>query len=79
MALHALRSSEEHEVVGLLTTVTRDYDRVSMHGVRRELLHRQAASIGLPVEEVFIAASAANQAYEAAMDEALSAYADRGV
>ncbi|MDP8913256.1 MAG: adenine nucleotide alpha hydrolase, partial [Pseudomonadota bacterium] len=72
-------SSEEHEVVGLLTTVTRDYDRVSMHGVRRELLHRQAASIGLPLEEVFIAASAANQAYEAAMDEALSAYANRGV
>ena len=79
MALHALRSSGEHEVVGLLTTVTRDYDRVSMHGVRRELLHRQAASIGLPVREVFIAANAANEAYEAAMDEALSAYAEEGV
>lgn len=79
MALHALRSSAHHEVVALLTTVTRDYDRVSMHGVRRELLHRQATSIGLPLEEVFIAADAGNQAYEAAMDEALSPYADRGV
>ena len=54
MALHSLFAIREFEVVALLTTVTEGYDRISMHGVRRELLHRQAESIGLPVEEVRI-------------------------
>lgn len=79
MALDELQRSQNHQVVALLTTVTRDYDRVSMHGVRRELLHRQAASIGLVVDEVFIEAGAGNDAYEAAMGEVLSTYADRGI
>lgn len=79
MALHDLQRSGDYEVVALLTTVTRDYDRVSMHGVRRELLHRQADSINLPVEEVFIPAAGGNDEYEAAMGEVLSTYAGRGV
>lgn len=79
MALHDLQHSQDHEVIRLLTTVTRDYDRVSMHGVRRELLHRQAASIGLPVDEVFIDAGAGNDSYEAAMGEVLSGYAREGI
>lgn len=79
MALHDLQRSGHHQVVSLLTTITRDYDRVSMHGVRRELLHRQASSIGLPVEEVFIPAAGGNDEYEAAMGEVLSTYAGRGI
>ena len=50
MALHALLRDPEFKVVGLLTTVTEGYERISMHGVRRELLQRQAESIGLPLE-----------------------------
>jgi diphthamide synthase (EF-2-diphthine--ammonia ligase) len=38
VALHELQRSGDYEVAGLMTTVTRDYDRISMHGVRRELL-----------------------------------------
>jgi diphthamide synthase (EF-2-diphthine--ammonia ligase) len=48
LALHELLQSREYAVAALLTTVTRDYDRVSMHGVRRALLERQAESLGLP-------------------------------
>ena len=46
-ALHLLRRDAGVEVVGLLTTVNEAYGRVSMHGVRRELLARQAAAAGL--------------------------------
>ena len=53
-ALHALLDNPEFQVVALLTTVTEGFDRISMHGVRRELLHRQAESIGLPVQEIVI-------------------------
>jgi diphthamide synthase (EF-2-diphthine--ammonia ligase) len=54
--LHVARAAGEVEVVGLLTTVTAAYDRVSMHGVRRALLDRQAAAAGLPLTVVEIPA-----------------------
>lgn len=79
LALHALRQSEEFDVVALLTTMTRDFDRISMHGVRRELLARQGAALGLPVEEVWITQGASNAEYEAQMDEALTRYRRDGV
>lgn len=79
MALHALLRNPEYEVVALLTTVTEDYDRISMHGVRRELLHRQAEAIGLPVEEVLIPPKCGNPLYEARMGEAVLRFRERGV
>ena len=57
----------------LMTTVTETYDRISMHGVRRELLTRQANAVGLPLVEVAIPAGCANDVYEARMQQALAA------
>ena len=54
LALYELQKAQEYRVAALLTTVTRDYDRISMHGVRRVLLERQASSLGLSLHEVFI-------------------------
>jgi uncharacterized protein (TIGR00290 family) len=79
LALYELRQSPEFEVVALLTTVTREFDRISMHGVRRELLHRQAELIGLPVDEVWINPGASNAEYEAQMERQLRSYALRGI
>jgi len=79
MALHALFSRGDVRVAALLTTVTEGYDRISMHGVRRELLERQAESIGLPLHEVRIPLQCINPVYEARMEEALRAYRARGV
>ena len=47
LALHALKRCDAYEAVALLTTVTEDYDRISMHGVRRALLEQQADSLDL--------------------------------
>ena len=55
-ALHRLRLKGDLRVEALLTTVTREYDRISMHGVRRELLEAQARSIDLPLVVVEIPA-----------------------
>jgi uncharacterized protein (TIGR00290 family) len=79
MALHALSRNPDYEVVALLTTVTEGYDRISMHGVRRELLQRQAESIGLPVEEVLIPPQCINPVYEARMAETVLRFRDHGV
>ena len=79
MALHSLLHNPAFEVLALLTTVTETFDRISMHGVRRELLHLQAESIGLPVEEVRIPPACVNSIYEARMAEAVLRFRNRGV
>ncbi len=79
MALHTLLQQKHFRVVALLTTVTETYDRIAMHGVRRELLQRQAESIGLPLHEVFIPPQCVNLIYEARMEEALRLFYNQGV
>ena len=79
MALYTLLQQNSVSIVSLLTTVTEGYDRISMHGVRRELLHRQAASLRLPLHEVFIPTQCINAIYEARMEEALRRYLSHGI
>ncbi|HID74667.1 MAG TPA: ATP-binding protein, partial [Planctomycetaceae bacterium] len=78
-ALHVERLRGEVEVVGLLTTVSEAYGRVSMHGVREELLEAQAEAVGLPLRRVVIPAPCPNEVYEARMAEALRAANREGV
>jgi uncharacterized protein (TIGR00290 family) len=79
MALHSVLQRDDLQVVSLLTTVTEGYERISMHGVRRELLLRQAESIGLPLHEVRIPPQCGNPLYEARMEEALRVHYANGV
>ncbi len=79
LALHELMQSGNYEIVSLLTTVTRDYDRISMHGVRHILLEQQAEFMGLPLETVFIPKKVSNEEYESKMREVLSRYQASGI
>ena len=79
MALHTLRQDPAVSVTALLTTVTEGYERISMHGVRRELLAQQADALGLPLHEVRIPPQCVNPVYEARMEEALRVHLQRGV
>jgi len=72
LALHALRA-DGREPDALITTVTEGVERISIHGVRRELLHAQARATGIPVVEVRIPLPCPNEVYEARMEEALAA------
>jgi hypothetical protein len=67
LALLALREQGRAEPVALLTTVTEGYERVSMHGVRRQLVRSQAAAVGAPLVEVEIPPQCSNDVYEARM------------
>ncbi|MET0554973.1 MAG: ATP-binding protein [Vicinamibacteria bacterium] len=78
-ALHALRQDPALTVVGLLTTVNAAHDRVAMHAVRRALLHAQARAAGLPVHVVEIPYPCPDEAYEAAMAEAVGRLRADGV
>ncbi len=71
LALAVARDDPDLEVVGLLTTVDEDADRVAMHAVRRTLLERQAAAVGLPLHVVPIPAGCRNETYEERMAAAV--------
>jgi uncharacterized protein (TIGR00290 family) len=78
-ALHEARRSGEYEIVGALTTVTETFGRVSMHGVREELLRAQLEAIGIPPNIVPIPFPCPNEVYEARMGAALSHAKTEGV
>jgi uncharacterized protein (TIGR00290 family) len=79
MALYEILKNQNYQISALLTTVTEDYDRISMHGVRRILLEQQAASLGFPLEKVFISKDASNEEYESNMGQVLAKYKEAGI
>lgn len=78
-ALHTLRASGLYDVRALLTTVTGEYNRISMHGVRVELAEKQAAAVGIPLEKSIIHKGGSNDDYEKAMTDILLKYNAQGV
>jgi uncharacterized protein (TIGR00290 family) len=79
LALYEIQKSGEYGVRALITTVTADYDRVSMHGLRAGLIDSQSDSLGIPVEKIFITKDATNEEYETKLEEALLRYKDTGI
>jgi len=79
LALYELQKGGRHQIAALLTTVTEGYDRISMHGVRRALLERQAESLGLPLQKIYISQKASNVEYESKMEAALAEHKSNGI
>ena len=72
LALQRLLGDPRWRVEGLLTTITSEYDRISIHGVRRSILHAQAKRLALPLIEARIPPQASNAIYEIAFANALA-------
>src|SRR5579872_3509162 len=79
LALYALKRDPRYRLQGLLTSVNRDYGRISMHGVRQVLLDSQADAIGLPLHTVWLSARSSNPEYEAAMAAKLAEFRQQGI
>ncbi|MGC8578408.1 MAG: ATP-binding protein, partial [Thermoproteota archaeon] len=79
LALYEIQKNEGYEVASLFTTITKDYDRVTMHGVRRELLEEQARAIGVALHEVFIPKNASNEEYNKIMEREMKDAKEKGV
>jgi uncharacterized protein (TIGR00290 family) len=78
-SLHIARAEGKFEVVGLLTTITSTFGRVSMHGVRESILEEQARQAGLPLSKIAIPSPCTNEQYEAAMRSAMEQAQARGI
>lgn len=79
LALWEIRRARTYGVRTLLTTVNAEYDRVSMHGVRRELLREQADAIGIPMTEVPVPRVCTNAVYEREMGAAFARLQAAGI
>jgi uncharacterized protein (TIGR00290 family) len=79
LCLHKLLASQEYDIACLLTSVSEQYQRISMHGVRVELLHEQAENIGLPLLKMQIPESPTMDVYEKVMRKQLSDLKSQGV
>ena len=76
-SLHVLRQRGELDVVGLVTTVTEGFERISMQGIRVDVMELQAQATGLPVLQARIPQACDNPTYEAAFASALASARER--
>ncbi|MDH5680348.1 MAG: adenine nucleotide alpha hydrolase [Spirochaetota bacterium] len=79
LALHRVIESGSHNIIFLMTTISKEFKRVSMHGIREELLDRQAASLNIPLKKLYLESSSSNDQYDTAMREFLRPWSRRGV
>jgi len=71
LALYHILKEKQFDIAGLMTTVNSKFDRISMHGVRRELLYAQGEAIGLPIKEIRLPEMPTMAVYDETMKEVL--------
>ncbi len=79
LVLYQLSNDSNYKIKSLITTVTDNFDRISMHGVRTSLLDRQANSLEINVEKVFISQNCSNEEYESSLEKIVLKYKKTGV
>jgi uncharacterized protein (TIGR00290 family) len=79
LALYEILKTGSFEVIALLTTVTKDYDRIIIHRVRRVLLEQQASALGFPLEKMLISKGVSDAEYESTLLKALNRHKTNGV
>lgn len=79
LALYHTLNSDEYEIMGLLTTLNEKQKRISMHGVREELLEMQAKSIGLPLFKLYLPEKLKMDEYDDIISNELNKLKDLGV
>jgi uncharacterized protein (TIGR00290 family) len=79
LALDRVRRSGQYEVCALITTVNAEFRRVSMHGVREELIDLQSEAIGISAHKMYVGGRGGNDDYVAALRAALQTFKNRGI
>ena len=76
---HLQHTKQAKNIIALMTTVNKDYKRISIHGVRNSLLLKQTKSLGYPLSQVEITKKSTHERYEQEMRKVLDKYAKLGV
>lgn len=78
-ALYHILQHGEYEIISLITTITDVYNRISIHGVRKELLIKQADSLGIDLKEIYIPKHSTNKQYESGLKSTLLYFRQNGI
>ena len=79
LSLYEIQRGGKYQVVSLLTSINEYHDRVSMHGVRREMLERQAQALGLPLIKILLPEDCSEEEYESRLMDILSRVKSDGI
>ncbi|MDX2303539.1 MAG: diphthine--ammonia ligase [Microscillaceae bacterium] len=79
MALHQVLKDKSYEVLMLLTSLSQEYDRVSMHGVRKELLYKQVELLDIPLDTLYLPSGVSMASYDLLMEEKLKSFQKKGI
>ena len=78
LALYKVLQEKEFAVSRFITTVNKDFKRISMHGLREELLDKQVKSIGIPLQKIYFPADLNMEDYNATMKKELTILKSKG-
>lgn len=78
LSLYKLQQDSEYSVEKIVTTVNTDFDRISMHGIRTELLIKQAENIGLPLHQIRLHGEVSMEEYNKVMEMETNKLLDEG-
>jgi len=79
LALYKTLHKNKYDVISLLTTINKKYDRISMHGVRSELLDLQVESLGIPLQKVLLPEMADMATYTSIMGNVTAGLQKKGI
>ena len=79
LSLYEIQRSGRYRVASLLTSINEHHDRVSMHGVRREMLEQQAQALGLPLIKIPVPRDCSEEEYEFRLMEVLNQVKSDGI
>ncbi len=72
-------NDKDIEIKYLLTSLNEEYNRISMHGVRKELLQLQAENIGIKLKEIYLPGLASLEIYDEVMKKAFTEFKEEGI
>ncbi|OEY72599.1 Dph6-related ATP pyrophosphatase [Salegentibacter salarius] len=78
LALYKLQQDNEYSVEKIVTTVNTDFDRISMHGIRTDLLIKQAENLGLPLRQIKLHGVVSMEEYNKVMEMETNKLLDEG-
>ncbi|MEN7547089.1 diphthine--ammonia ligase [Rapidithrix thailandica] len=78
LALYRLLQNSEYQEIRLLTSINQQYQRITMHGVREELLEKQAQKLQLPLHKLYLPNKPGMEPYNQLMQETLQKFTDEG-
>jgi uncharacterized protein (TIGR00290 family) len=78
MSLYKIQNSSEYTVEKLVTTINSEVDRVSMHGLRTELLTQQADSLGIPLKLIKLHGTVSMAEYNSVTSKAVNKLVSKG-